>query len=126
MKIVECLPEESEKREKNPLMTRFHVQVDGREAKEIITYNEILQHLKDQHGAENPNEVIWKFKDIIAHEGPLKPTDASYKGSPYNVMVAWEDGSQTFEPLHIIAADDPVTCASYAKWNDLLETPGWK
>ena len=25
-----------------------------------------------------------------------------------------------------IAADDPVTCAIYAKDNDLLETPGWK
>ena len=30
-----------------------------------------------------------------------------------------------FEPLSIIAADDPVTCASYAKENDLLAQEGW-
>ena len=41
-------------------------------------------------------------------------------------MVAWEDGSYTYEPLKIIAADDPVTCALYAKQNNLLNTPGWK
>jgi hypothetical protein len=32
----------------------------------------------------------------------------------------------TSEPLAVIAADDPVTCAIYAKGNDLLEPDGWK
>jgi hypothetical protein len=41
-------------------------------------------------------------------------------------MVEWEDGSITAEPLGIIAADDPVTCAIYARDNDLLLNPGWK
>ena len=36
------------------------------------------------------------------------------------VQVEWETGEITFEPLSIIAADDPVTCAAYAKENDLL------
>ena len=36
-------------------------------------------------------------------------------------MVEWETG----EALAIIEADDPVTCALYAKRNDLLDTPGW-
>ena len=43
----------------------------------------------------------------------------------YNVMIEWEDGSRTFEPLGIIAKDDPVTCAKYANENDLLNTKGW-
>ena len=38
----------------------------------------------------------------------------------------WESGESTYEPLHIIAADDPVSCAIYAKKNDLLDTEGWK
>jgi len=33
---------------------------------------------------------------------------------------------ETWEPLDIIAVDDPVTCAKYAKENDLLELHGWK
>ena len=32
----------------------------------------------------------------------------------------------TWEPLSIIAASDPVTCAIYAKDNNLLEHDGWK
>jgi len=30
------------------------------------------------------------------------------------------------QPLSVIAADDPVTCAIYAKENNLLEQEGWK
>ena len=43
-----------------------------------------------------------------------------------NVQVEWETGEITFEPLSIIAADDPVTCAAYAKENDLLALEGWR
>ena len=42
------------------------------------------------------------------------------------MLIDWEDGSTTSEPLAIFATDDPVSCALYAKENDLLETPGWK
>ena len=48
------------------------------------------------------------------------------KGSSYNVMVEWEDGSKTYEPLAQMIADDPVTCALYAKEQGLLNQPGWK
>ena len=41
-------------------------------------------------------------------------------------MVEWETEETTFEPLELIARDDPVTCALYAKDNGLLNTPGWK
>ena len=41
-------------------------------------------------------------------------------------MVEWETGEITDEPLSLIAADDPVTCAEYAKRHDLLHLGGWK
>ena len=41
-------------------------------------------------------------------------------------MVEWETGKITEEPLSIIAADDPVTCAAYKKKHSLLNLPGWK
>ena len=47
-------------------------------------------------------------------------------GSTYNVLVQWEDSSVTREPLNIFGKDDPVSCAQYAKDNNLLEEPGWK
>ena len=47
-------------------------------------------------------------------------------GLPYNIMFEWETGEVTAQPLVIIAANDPVTYAIYAKDNNLLDTPGWK
>jgi hypothetical protein len=41
-------------------------------------------------------------------------------------MVEWENGEITAEPLSIIAADDPVSCAIYARDNNLLDVDGWK
>ena len=41
-------------------------------------------------------------------------------------MVEWETGEITEEPLSLIGADDPVTCAEYAKKHDLLHLDGWK
>ena len=48
------------------------------------------------------------------------------KHGSYQVKVKWSTGEETWEPLRIMAVDDPVTCAKYAKDNDLLDTPGWK
>jgi hypothetical protein len=42
------------------------------------------------------------------------------------VLVEWETGETTYEPLKTIAADDPVKCADYARENNLLNTDGWK
>ena len=66
------------------------------------------------------------FVKSLLHQGPLSRNDPRYKGSKYNVLVEWETGETTYEPLDIIAKDDPVTCAAYAKNNDLLNEPGWK
>ena len=61
---------------------------------------------------------LYRFRAIIGHQGPLLASDPHMKGSKYNVQVEWETGEITFEPLSIIAADDPVTCAAYKKENE--------
>ena len=71
------------------------------------------------------DQELYRFRAIIGHQGPLLASDPDWQGSKYNVQVEWETGEITFEPLSIIAADDPVTCAAYAKANDLLALEGW-
>ena len=88
----------------------------------ILSYNQILEYLEQ----DNQDETHFKFRNIINHQGPLNKEDKDYKGSSYNVQVEWENGEITYEPLSIIAADDPVTCAMYAKDKNLLSLPGWK
>ena len=72
------------------------------------------------------DQKLDRFRAIIGHQGPLLASDPDWKGSKYNVQVEWETGEITFEPLSIIAADDPVTCAAYAKENDLLALEAWR
>ena len=55
----------------------------------------------------------------------LESIDPDQKGSKYNVMVEWESGEVTYEPLTLISKDDPINCAVYAKKHDLLDTTGW-
>ncbi len=40
--------------------------------------------------------------------------------------MEWENGDITEEPLAIIAADYPITCAIYVKEKGLLDKEGWK
>ena len=87
-----------------------------------MSYVQILDHLDHQEQQEDH----YKFRAITGHQGPLSPRDENYKGSKYNVMVEWETGEITDEPLSLIAADDPVTWAEYAKKHDLLHLDGWK
>jgi len=86
-----------------------------------MSYNDILAHIQ----WDEECTIIWKFQCITVHEGPLKPNHPNYKGST-NVMIEWENGEITSEPFSVIAANDPVTCALYAKENDLLDQEGWK
>jgi hypothetical protein len=83
-----------------------------------------LDHIgKDNNDTKNDTEHLYKCRRISAHQVPLRSSDKAYKGSLFNVLVEWET---TYEPLDLIASDDPVTCAAYAVKHGLLDTPGWK
>ena len=96
------------------------------DVEEVIGYTELCDAVEEQHEQEMDNpEKFWTYKEILNHQGPLTKTDSQWKGSIYNILLKWEDGSETWEPLNIILKDDPVTCANYALKNDLLHTHGW-
>ena len=91
-----------------------------------MSYNQLMDYIQKGTDAEEDPDSLFKFRDIVAHQGPLESTDPNHKGSKYNVMVEWESGEVTYEPLTLISKDDPITCAVYAKKHDLLDTTGWK
>ena len=84
-----------------------------------------MDYIQKGTGAKEDPDSLFKFRDIVAHQGPLESTDPNHKGSKYNDMVEWEFGEVTYEPLTLISKDDPITCAVYAKKHDLLDTTGW-
>ena len=122
LKIVEAIENQDKSLANDPLHMKFRAINSEETLEEILSYNEILDKLESEDGEDS----IWKFKSLDAHQGPLKPGDPSYKGSRWNVRVRWESGETTYKPLSVIAKTDPVTCAIYAKENNLLELEGWK
>ena len=105
---------------------KFKLKINKDQAEEIMSYNQLMDYIQKGTDAEEDPDSLFKFRDIIAHQGPLESTDPNHKGSKYNVMVEWESGEVTNEPLTLISKDDPITCAVYAKKHDLLDTTGWK
>ena len=74
-------------------MHKFRVSVNDDQYEEILRYNDTLNF-------------------IVGHQGPLHSSDCGYSN---NVMIKWETGEIMAEPLTMIAADDLVTCAIYAR-----------
>ena len=105
---------------------KFKLKINKDQAEEIMSYNQLMDYIQKGTDAEEDPDSLFKFRDIVAHQGPLESTDPNHKGSKYNIMVEWESGEVTYEPLTLISKDDPITCAVYAKKHDLLDTTGWK
>jgi hypothetical protein len=61
--------------------------------------------------------------DTKDHYFILIPTT---RGSKFNIMVEWENGETTTQPLSVIATNDPVMCAIDEGEHDPLDTKGWK
>ena len=106
---------------------KFLIELGDGEFDEIIGYNTLCECIEDLEDEDiEPEEKVWTFKEVLAHQGPLKKSDKDYKGSLYNVKILWDDGSETYEPLEMVIKDDPVTLAAYARKHKLLDQPVWK
>ena len=121
--VVEIIDQDNGQRVGN---INLILDIGSGKVEELISYNQLLEHLQNAKDHDlGMDQELSRFRSITGHQGPLLASDPDWKGSKYNVQVEWETGEITFEPLSIIAADDPVTCAAYAKENDLLALEEW-
>ena len=122
-KVVEVIDQENGHRVEN---INFIIDIGNGKFEELISYNQLLEHLETaQNNDMGMNKERFEFRAIIGHQGPLAASDPDWKGSKYNDQVEWETGEITFEPLSVVAADDPATSAAYAKEHDLLIVERW-
>ena len=108
-----------------PEMIKFKCLIDN-EYEDVIAYNDIVDYIKQDDGWDG----TWKFRKILRHKGPLKSNDKRYKGSSYNLLVEWESGEWSWEPLHTkdktgVFDTDPVTVGIYAYEKGLVGKKGW-
>ena len=105
---------------------RVKLKIDGDQLDDLISYNQLMEYLEDKTDTGPLEDGFYRFKCIKDHKGPYTSSDPEYNGSSYNLLIEWEPGEQTWEPLSNIIASDPYTSAVYAKEHNLLNTPGWK
>ena len=122
LKIVEALDSHDRRLNSSPEHMKFRCKSNNDTYEELLTYSEIIDKIETEDGESGE----WHFENIDAHSGPFTPSDKEYKGSRWNVRINWSNGETTWEPLSIIAKSDPISCAIYAKDNNLLHLDGWK
>ena len=121
---VEIIDQDNGQRVENII---FILDIGNGKVEGLISYNQLLEHLENtQEHDMGMDQELSRNRAIIEHQGPLLASEPDWKGTKYYVQVEWETGEITFEPLSIIAAEYPVTCAAYAKENDLVALEGWR
>ena len=94
----------------NDQQIKFLLSLGDGQLKELISYNELSDLLTESMQAKQSghNDCI-TYACILDHQAPLRHHDPKYKGLMWNVLVNWEDGSQTWEPFNIMAKQDLMT-----------------
>lgn len=87
---------------------------------DIVSYNDIVDYIEEDQTWDG----IWKFRRILKHK-KVSPKDPDYNKSQWNILIEWEGGETSWEPLAHMVKQDPVTVAIYAREHKLLNVKGW-
>jgi len=93
---------------------------------EVVAYNDIVDYIE----ADDTLDGVWKFRRILDHKC-VTWSDKNYMQCSVNVLIKWESGETSWQPLHRKEKAgtydcDPVAVAIYARENSLLDAKGWK
>ena len=74
VRIVKAIDDYDDDCAKDSNQKKFVCTMKDDTIEEIFSYNEILDHLNQQ----DEDTVVWKFKRIKSHEGPLRQSHPNY------------------------------------------------
>ena len=60
---------------------KFKLKINKDQAEEIMSYNQLMDYIQKGTDAEEDQDSLFKFRDIVAHQGPLESTDPNHKGA---------------------------------------------
>ena len=60
---------------------KFKLKINKDQAEEIMSYNQLMDYIQKGTDAEEDTDSLFKFRDIVAHQGPLESIDPNHKGS---------------------------------------------
>ena len=88
------------------------IYTDGKN--ELFTYQEIIDNLNKE--LEEDIER-WTYDDVSDHR---------WKKGNLEVLIKWDTGEMSWEPIQMIKRDDPITLMKYAKEKGLLGKLEWR
>ena len=96
-KVVEVIEEAEGERVQN---LSYILGIGNCKLDEIISYNQPVDYLEAPASEDDEiSDDMFKVRALIGQQRPLKPTDPNWMGSMFNVLVEWETGEKTYEPL---------------------------
>jgi len=106
--------------EKQPERVKFKCLVNDK-CEEVVAYNDTVDYIE----ANDTRDGVWKFCCILDHKCVTR-SDKNYMQCSVNVLIEWESGETSWQPLHRkdkagIYDCDPVTVAIYARENNHLD-----
>ena len=93
-KIIERINEYQDAAKYHPDMVKFKCLINDK-FEEVVAYNNIVDYLK----ADKTNDGMWKYEEILEHQGPLHSKHKDYNGSSYNVLIRSSNGEIDWQPL---------------------------
>ena len=76
---------------------RFKLKIDGDPLDDLISYNQLMEYLKDKTDTGPLEDGLYRVKCIKDHRGPYTSSDPEYNGSSYNLLIEWEPGEHVLE-----------------------------
>ena len=69
---------------------KFKLKINKDQAEEIMSYNQLMDYIQKGTDAEEDPDSLFKFRDIVAHQGQLSQLTLTIRGA--NAML-WLNGS---------------------------------
>ena len=68
---------------------KFKLKISKDQAEEIMSYNQLMDYIQKGTDAEEDPDSLFKFRDIVAHQGPLESTDPNLIQFPPEMDENW-------------------------------------
>jgi len=98
--------------EQQRIRTKFKVKIGSTQFEDYIGWNDMCDFIEEQVQHE---DETWNFRKIIGHK-----TGQPRKEIP-EILILWESGEITYEPITEICNADPYLVAEYALEKNLLD-----
>ena len=87
-------------------LDKFKIKYNESQVEDTLAYNEIMNYLHRDELEEDGH--VWAYRKILSHAGPFTSKDPQHRGSSYNLMVEWENGDISEEPLNWMIKENPI------------------